>query len=130
MRLENRIAVVTGGGSGIGAAICQAFAQEGARVAVTDSRRQAAEDVAAGIRQAGGQAEAWAMDVADRASVESAASDIAVTLADRGTDGTPMTSRPKRSVSLAVVNRTRPNRSWLSPGGGSNMEQAIQARPL
>lgn len=77
MRLENRIAVITGGGSGIGAAICRAFAAEGARVAVTDLRLAAAEQVAAAIRAAGGQAAAWELDVADRATVQAAADDIA-----------------------------------------------------
>lgn len=77
MKLENRVAVVTGGGSGIGAAICRAFAQEGAHVAVTDLRQEAAAEVAATIRAENGKAEAWAMNVADRTDVESAAREIA-----------------------------------------------------
>jgi sorbitol-6-phosphate 2-dehydrogenase len=81
MRLEDKVAVVTGGGSGIGAAICRAFAAEGARVAVTDVRPEAAEQVATEIRAAGGQAQAWGMDVADRATVERAADQIASRLA-------------------------------------------------
>jgi NAD(P)-dependent dehydrogenase (short-subunit alcohol dehydrogenase family) len=77
VKLQGKIAVVTGGGSGLGAAICQAFATEGARVAVTDVRFEAAEQVAAEIRAAGGQAQGWALDVADRATVEQAADQIA-----------------------------------------------------
>ncbi len=77
MRLLNRVAAITGGGSGIGAAICRAFAAEGARVAVADLRPEAAEQVAAEIRQAGGQAAAWGLNVADRATVEHAAGEIA-----------------------------------------------------
>jgi sorbitol-6-phosphate 2-dehydrogenase len=77
VRLENKVAIITGGGSGIGAAICRAFAAEGARVAVTDLRLAAAEEVAAAIRAAGGQAAAWGLDVADRATVEAAADEIA-----------------------------------------------------
>jgi len=77
MSLAARIAVVTGGGSGIGAAICRALAAEGARVAVTDLRQEAAEQVADEIRVAGGQAAAWALDVADRPTVERAADEIA-----------------------------------------------------
>jgi NAD(P)-dependent dehydrogenase (short-subunit alcohol dehydrogenase family) len=46
-------------------------------VAVTDLQPEAAEQVAAGIRATGGQALAWCLDVADRATVERAASDIA-----------------------------------------------------
>ncbi|MCX6030517.1 MAG: SDR family NAD(P)-dependent oxidoreductase [Chloroflexi bacterium] len=77
MILENRVTVVTGGGSGIGAAICRAFAAERARVAVTDLRPEAAEQVAGEIRAAGGQAAAWGLDVATRATVERAAEEIA-----------------------------------------------------
>jgi sorbitol-6-phosphate 2-dehydrogenase len=80
MILENKIAVVTGGGGGIGAAICRAFAAEGARVAVTDLRPEAAEQVAAEIRAAAGQAEAWALDVAERVTVERAADEITTRL--------------------------------------------------
>lgn len=81
MRLENKVAVVTGGGGGIGAAICRAFADEGARVAVTDLRPEAAELVAAGIRATGGQADAWSkVDVAERSTVERAADEIAARL--------------------------------------------------
>ena len=77
MRLQDRVAVVTGGGNGLGAAVCRAFATEGARVAVTDLQPEAAEQVAAEIRAAGGQAAAWGMDVTDRPAVEGAAASIA-----------------------------------------------------
>lgn len=76
MRLANRVAVVTGGGSGIGAEICRAFAREGARVAVTDVAAEAAERIAAEVRAAGGQALAWSFDVTDQASVEQATETI------------------------------------------------------
>lgn len=63
MRLESKVALVTGGGSGIGAAICTRFAQEGAMVAVTDVDLDAAERVAESIAQGGGSAEAHLLDV-------------------------------------------------------------------
>ena len=75
-RLANRVAVVTGGGSGLGAEMCRAFAREGALVAVTDLRAAAAEAVASEIRAAGGQGDAWAFDVSERAAVEEAAGQI------------------------------------------------------
>jgi NAD(P)-dependent dehydrogenase (short-subunit alcohol dehydrogenase family) len=76
MKLQNRVAVVTGGGSGIGAAICRAFGREGALVAVTDLNRAAAEQVTASIRAGGSQALAWEVDVADRPAVEKVAAEV------------------------------------------------------
>ena len=49
MRLDGKVAVVTGGGSGFGAGIVQLFAAEGAKVVVADVNERAAEEVAAGI---------------------------------------------------------------------------------
>jgi NAD(P)-dependent dehydrogenase (short-subunit alcohol dehydrogenase family) len=69
-RLEGKRAIVTGGGSGIGQAIAEALAGEGAAVLVADLAGARAEAVAAAIRDAGGSAGATTVDAADPASVE------------------------------------------------------------
>src|SRR2546426_977918 len=66
MKLKDRVALVTGGGSGIGRAICERFADEGARVVVNDVRQEAAEATAKAL---GAGARAIAADVADSQAV-------------------------------------------------------------
>jgi sorbitol-6-phosphate 2-dehydrogenase len=75
-RLAGRAAVVTGGGSGIGAGICRAFAREGAPVAVADLNPEAAARVAAEIEAVGGRAVALHADVTDAAAVEAVAEEV------------------------------------------------------
>jgi NAD(P)-dependent dehydrogenase (short-subunit alcohol dehydrogenase family) len=70
MRLENKIAVVTGGGMGIGRSGALAFAAEGAAVAVADVNIQAANEVVEEIRSGGGQAVAVLADVSKSADAE------------------------------------------------------------
>lgn len=71
--LRDRVAVVTGGGSGIGKAIALAAGAEGMRVVVADIEADAAEDVARELRSQGGRVLAAAVDVSQRASVEALA---------------------------------------------------------
>ncbi|PZR32959.1 MAG: short-chain dehydrogenase [Azospira oryzae] len=62
-RLEKKTAVVTGGGSGIGRAVAELFASQGATVAIIELNQSAADDVAEGITAAGYNAEALACNV-------------------------------------------------------------------
>src|SRR5947209_4949575 len=72
MRLDGRVAFVTGGASGIGEAAARAFAEAGAAVAVVDLRSAEAESVARSIQAAGGKAAAFAADVGQEAQVKAA----------------------------------------------------------
>lgn len=70
MILKDRIAIVTGAGSGIGQAGAAIIAREGAHVAIIDRNVEAAQTVAAEIRASGGSAEALGLDVTDDAALE------------------------------------------------------------
>jgi len=64
--LSNHIAVITGAGSGIGRAIAGGYAREGAHVVLLDINERAAATTAKEIRDAGGKAESFALDVTKR----------------------------------------------------------------
>ncbi|MGC1406845.1 MAG: SDR family NAD(P)-dependent oxidoreductase, partial [Candidatus Dormiibacterota bacterium] len=69
-RFQDQVALVTGGGQGIGEATVRRFAEEGAKVVVADLNQAAADAVATSIAAANGQSLAVGCDVQDEASVE------------------------------------------------------------
>jgi 3-hydroxybutyrate dehydrogenase len=81
MRLTNKSAVITGAASGIGKDIALRFAREGAKVAVADMNKEAADAVAAEIRGLSGEAIGVAMDVS---SEEAVTAGVAATVAKFG----------------------------------------------
>lgn len=101
--LENKVAIVTGAGSGIGAASAIRFAAEGAQVLVTDIRLHKAEQTVAEIVAQGGTASACQADVADAASVQGMVDSCVSTFG--GLDvlfNNAGTVRPGSAVSLSV----------------------------
>lgn len=77
MRLEGKSAVVTGGGRGIGRAVCEALAREGCRVLVCDINVGDAEDVVRSIKGAGGEASQRLLDVTSEDDIAAAVREAA-----------------------------------------------------
>jgi 3-oxoacyl-[acyl-carrier protein] reductase len=67
--VAGRVAFITGAASGMGEAAAHVFAREGAKVALADIRADAVEAVADAVRREGGQAQAFALDIADAEAV-------------------------------------------------------------
>jgi NAD(P)-dependent dehydrogenase (short-subunit alcohol dehydrogenase family) len=78
MILKDKVAVVTGAGSGIGQGGAKILAREGARVVVVDRSAEAAQATADAIGAAGGRAEAQVLDVTDDAAVAALIADVIV----------------------------------------------------
>ncbi len=70
MRLEGKVALITGAGSGLGREIARAFAREGCAVGINDLRPEVADTLAAELRAAGNRAVALPADVADSRAVQ------------------------------------------------------------
>ena len=78
-QLQDKIAIVTGAASGIGKQIAATYAREGARVAIADLNRDAAEKAATELRATGAQAMAVGVDVTVEAEVDAAVAEVVET---------------------------------------------------
>lgn len=76
---DGRVAIITGGASGIGRALGEELAQRGAKIVLADRQREQAEEVAGRIRQGGGEATATELDVRDAAAFEALAAQTVAT---------------------------------------------------
>jgi NAD(P)-dependent dehydrogenase (short-subunit alcohol dehydrogenase family) len=76
-RVKNKVVIVTGGSRGIGGAICELLAREGAKVAVTDVLDKEGEKLVKKIKKNGGKAEYWHLDVTKESEVENVFSQVA-----------------------------------------------------
>lgn len=96
-RVEGKVAIVTGGASGIGRMTCLVLAKEGAKVAVVDINDEDGRKVVSEIESNGGSAQFWHMDVANTKEVEKTFADIYkafgkinVLVNDAGINGVPV----------------------------------------
>ncbi|MBY3322879.1 SDR family oxidoreductase [Rhizobium laguerreae] len=75
-RLNGKVAIISGGATGMGGAASKLFAAEGARVAIIDRNGDAAAETVKQIRGAGGEADCWTADVSDEAAVNAAVAGV------------------------------------------------------
>lgn len=76
MKLQGKVSIITGAASGIGKATAEKFVREGAIVAVCDVNVEAAQAVAETLRAAGGQAQAYRVNVTDKAEIAAMVADV------------------------------------------------------
>ncbi len=76
-RLTDKVAIVTGGASGIGRATARLFAAEGAAVAILDRNGPAARETAQDLQRAGARAQAWEVDLSNGAAAEASIAQVA-----------------------------------------------------
>jgi 3-oxoacyl-[acyl-carrier protein] reductase len=76
MKLQGKVSIITGAASGIGKATAEKFVREGAIVAVCDVNVEAVEAVAEHLRASGGQAQAYRVNVTDRAEIAAMVADV------------------------------------------------------
>ena len=79
MYFDDKIAVVTGGASGIGRALCQELARKNATVIVSDINNEGADRVSSSIIAAGGKADALCLDVSQAEAVENLVEHVVTT---------------------------------------------------
>lgn len=119
MLLENRNAVIYGGGGSIGGAVAREFAREGARVFLAGRTREPLESVASDIEAAGGFTEVAVLDALDERAVEEHAREVATkgggidvsfNLITRGdVQGIPLVEMAADDLLRAVVDGLRSN---------------------
>lgn len=107
--LAGKTAIVTGGGAGIGAAICRAFADQGATVCVVDRNAETAKETAGAISERGGSATFHDLDISDESAVNTFCAghptpDILVNNAGIGHVGTILETKPEDLDRLYSVN--------------------------
>ncbi|MBO4345423.1 MAG: SDR family oxidoreductase [Victivallales bacterium] len=113
--LSGKVAVVTGGGGILCSVMSEAIAECGAKVAILDLRKDAADKVADRINAAGGTAIGIACDVLDKASIEAAAAEVEAKLGKidillNGAGGNnPKGTTDNETMTMADVQNTDPN---------------------
>ncbi|MGW4097590.1 SDR family NAD(P)-dependent oxidoreductase [Mycobacterium sp. NPDC004974] len=129
MQIENSVAVITGAGSGIGRALAESFAAEGARVVAADLNQESAEQTAAQIRSGGGQALGVRADAGVTADIEALTATefgpVDIYVANAGIIGAPGLGTDEDWDSILDVNLRSHVRAaqvlvpqWRSRGGG------------